>query len=157
MNVTVNEHEYLRARIGIVAGQIGEPEPLVVVNMAPALRADEGDPAAEPHHRLRRELRLLCYLQMRAPEGHVLHAAEEWRRSLGVRLYDHRQKYLLEQDAYDAWLLLPPPLRTRIPEPARPPELCVTDRDGHQWLINDRLLIVLDEIIRNLRKWHDSA
>lgn len=153
----VCEHEYLRERIGIIAKQIGDPDPIAIVETVPAVRAEAADPGTEHFRRLYREMRLLCYLQLRAPEGQVLCAAEEWRRSLGVRLYDHRQKYLQEQDAYDAWCQLPPPLRACVPEPPVPPELWVTDRDGHKWLINDRLLIVLDEIIRNLKKWRNSA
>lgn len=156
MTLSVCEHEYLRERIGIIAAQIGRPDPLEVVGTAPAERAEPTDPDTDHYRRLYREMRMLCYLQMRVPEGGVLSAAQEWRRSLGVRLYDHRQKYLQEQDAYDAWCSLPPPLRTCVPEPPAPPELWVTDRDGHRWLINDRLLIVLDDIIRNLKKWRDS-
>ncbi|MBI5879502.1 MAG: hypothetical protein HZB53_17775 [Chloroflexi bacterium] len=158
MTTTVSEHEYLRERIGIIHAQVGDFEPPETSHATLALWASDGDDAATQHRRrLCRELCLLGYLQQRAIEGDVLRVAEEWRRSLGVRLYDHRQKYLQEQDACDRWWHLPPPLRALTPEPPRPPELWLTDRDGHHWLINDRMLIVLDNIIRKLKKWCSSA
>jgi len=158
MNTLVSELEYLRERIAIIHARVGDFVQPVGTTATQALWASEGDDAkTRQQRRLCRELSMLWYLQQRADEGTVQYQAEAWRRSLGARLYDHRQKFLQEQDEYDRWLRLPSALREVTPEPPRPPELWVTDRGGHHWLINDRMLLTLDDIVRNLKKWRSSS
>lgn len=154
-----HEREYLRQRMSVIVERLAQTDvKFVHVGAGKVDLADENDDAETEHtRRLKRELRLLQHLQRRAQEGQALKAAEDWRRSLGVRLREHRQQYRAEQDAYDAWWQLPPYQRARIPQPPKPPELWIRDRYGERWLINDRFMLVLDNIIANLKKWRDTA
>ena len=151
------ECEYLVQRMAIILHLLGQVEGLVPAAHARVVRAEADSPESNHRQRLRRELRILRQLRERVPEGSVLRAAELWRHSLGIRLYDHRQKHLQEQDAHDSWSQLPSRLRERTPEPLKPPELWVTDRVGEKWLIDDRFLLALDDVIAKLRKWRASA
>jgi len=153
------EREYLRQRIDIIAQQLTKTDArFVYVGHGKVDLSDE--PGAGPSEQTRslgREMRVLHHLQRRAAEGQVLKAAHGWRRSLGVRLRLHRKQFARELEAYDAWWQLPPHQRAKIPQPPKPPELRTTDRYGGRWLINDRFLRVLDEIIVNLQKWWDTS
>ncbi len=150
-----NEHEYLRQRAAIIAQQLGEDQQFISVgNGKVDLKEDECE--SDHHRRLRRDLRLLLHLRLRVKEGQVLKAARDWHQSLGSRLREHRRQHAREQDAYDAWWQLPPYQRTQIPQPAKPPEFWITDREGERWLINDRFMRALEDIIQNLTKWTES-
>lgn len=157
MQESATEREYLRQRMTIICCQLEQAEALIAAAHARVVPADPAGHESELRQRLRRELRILRNLEVRAPEGHVLAAAEGWRFKLGTLLYDHRQKYLLEQDAYDAWAQLPARARERMAEPPKPPELLITDRAGERWVIDDRFLLALDDIVTKLKKWHASA
>jgi hypothetical protein len=154
----VNEREYLRQRIEIIAQQLTKTDAqFVYAGSGKVDLSDESDPGVSEQTRsLRRELRVLQHLQRRTAEGQVVKAARDWRHSLGVRLRQHRKEIARELDANDTWRQLPPHQRAKIPQPPKPPEFWVTDRYGGRWLINNRFMGVLDEIIVNLQKWRDS-
>src|SRR5438105_1517948 len=104
-----SEREYLTQRTAIIVQHLTEADPrFVYVGDGRVDLGDETNAAVSEHTRhLKRELRLLQHLQRQAKEGQVLMAAQNWRRSLGSRLREHRQQYAREQDAYDAWWQLP--------------------------------------------------
>jgi hypothetical protein len=155
MTKDISEHEYLRQRIAIITQQLSKTDTnFVYVGDGKVDLSEDADDAATDHARkLRRELRLLRHLQRRTREGQVLKAAKNWRLMLSVSLHKHRQHYKNEQETYDIWRHLPPHQRERIPQPPKPPELWITDQNGERWLVNDRLLGVLDSICANLQKW----
>ena len=62
------------------------------------------------------------------------------------------------QQAYDAWLRLPPDERRRVPEPPRPSlGIFIEDKNGQKWVVDGRYLAMMDDLIGRLRKWLGSA
>jgi hypothetical protein len=76
-----------------------------------------------------------------------------WRRHLGEFLREHRERYKEVQDAYDHWWQLPWAERQKIPEPPRPPSARYIDYEGAPWIIDERFLALLDDLIGRLQKW----
>jgi hypothetical protein len=99
-----------------------------------------------------REARLLRKLLAKVPEGRVLETLIGWRRQLGEFLANHRQRYREQQRAYDDWWRLPPHQRENMPQPQKPPSPRYIDRDGAPWIIDDRFLNLLDDLIERLQK-----
>jgi len=48
---------------------------------------------------------------------------------------------------------LPPGERDDVPQPLRPPSARYVDKDGAPWIIDDRFLALLDDLIERLKKW----
>jgi hypothetical protein len=105
----------------------------------------------------KREARLLRKLLARTREGQVLTTLKAWRRHLGEFLREHRQQYKEMQDAYDAWWRLPRDERQSASKPPRPPAARYSDYDGAPWIIDDRFLALLDDLIERLQKWLAEA
>ena len=120
------------------------------------------DPTAalerEDRLRLEREHRLLGHVLYELEEGQVLKALESWRGRFGRELSQHRSASRPQQQAYDAWLRLPPDERRGVPEPPRPsPGIIIEDKNGRKWVVDDRYLAMMDDLIGRLRKWLESA
>lgn len=66
---------------------------------------------------------------------------------------DLARQYQEMQDAYDAWWRLPRDERASVPKPPRPPWARYVDLDGAPWIIDDRFLALLDDLVERLQKW----
>jgi hypothetical protein len=75
---------------------------------------------------------------------------------LGEKLLKHRVYYRPMQEVYDHWLSLPFPTRIEIPEPPPPPELNIVDSQEHEWIVDEQLLKVIDDVNERLKKWIES-
>jgi hypothetical protein len=147
-----SEHEFLRRRLIIVEGWLVDPEHTFVPAGRGRVR-HRTRPSSQQDLAYTREARLLRKLLARTRDGQVLNALKAWRRQLGQFLWRHRQRYKGMQDTYDAWERLPWNKRKMVPRPPRPPSARYTDYDGADWIIDDRLLALLDDLIERLQKW----
>lgn len=150
-----SDREFLPRRLALVADWLANPtEP-----PAP-IRGGRVPKPAEPLSRkvvtYRREARLLRKLLAQSKEGQVLTALKAWRRQLGSFLGEHRSRYHAEQDAWEQWWGMPRDKRAEIPQPPRPPSARYVDRDGAPWIIDDRVLALLDDLVERLNKWLDE-
>lgn len=115
----------------------------------------ETSPSIE--HAFIREAHLLQKLLSQAKEGNTARALSGWRKSLGEKLRAHHEFFRAMQEAYDHWLSLPFPTRIEIPEPPYPPELEITDVQGDVWIVDEKLLNVIDDLQIRLGKWMASG
>jgi hypothetical protein len=103
-----------------------------------------------------REARLVEKMLVQVEERKISIALVSWRKMLGERLLKHREYYRPMQEAYDHWHSLPFPTRIEIPEPPPPPELNIVDSQGHEWIVDEQLLKVMDDVNERLKKWIES-
>lgn len=104
--------------------------------------------------RLQREYRLLGKVRAQVAEGEVLATLTDWRTFLGSRLAAYKKATRAQQEAYDAWLRLPRHKKERMRMPERPSlGTIVKDANGHTWVIDDRFLLMMDDLIHRLQKW----
>ncbi|MBC8447738.1 MAG: hypothetical protein H8D78_08315 [Chloroflexi bacterium] len=152
----LSEHAFLRQRLALVEHGLASPDKeFVYVGKGRARYRTE--PSSKRDVTREREARLLRKLLTRTREGQVLTTLKAWRRQLGEFLTEHRQRYKEMQEAYDAWWRLPPYQRERVPQPPRPPSPRHIDRDGVPWIVDDRFLVLLDDLIERLQKWIEEA
>lgn len=147
-----SEHAFLHQRLALAEQWLANPDREFVY-------AGKG----KAHHRTgpsncrdithEREARLLRKLLNRTREGQVLAALHAWRRQLGTFLVEHHRRYRKMQEAYDAWWRLPWDERQRVPDPPRPPSARYIDQAGAPWIIDDRFLALIDDLIERLQKW----
>jgi len=146
--------EFLRQRLALVEQAISHPSPYQSQGQ------DRGRPRRTYHTRqnttYQREARLLQKLLTRARPGTVLQLLTAWRQTLGQFAVDHRSKHKEAIRAYDEWTQLPHHDQARLPEPPRPPAPRYIDHDGAPWIVDDRLLVLLDDLIERLHKWLDD-
>lgn len=147
-----SDHAFLRQRLTMVESWLSNPDREFVPAGKHRVRR-RTRPGSRQNLTYRREARLLCKLLTQTREGQVLTALQAWRRDLGQFLRKHRQRYKEMQDAYDSWWQLPWNERQRTPEPARPPSARYIDVAGAPWIIDDRFLALLDDLIERLQKW----
>ena len=103
---------------------------------------------------LQREMRLLDKIRAEVPEGKVLITLRLWRSSLGEKLRIHKQNTRQQQQIADEWYRLPYEEKQRIPKPDSPtPGVKVMAASGEQFIIDDRYLATLDDLISRLEKW----
>ncbi len=135
----INEHDFVKARFFIVKARLDDPG----ADIEPPIRM-----------RLQREYRLLGRLRDEVPEGEVLAALTDWRTFLGGKLVEHKRATRAQQEAYDAWLRLPRYRKEEVRQPERPSlGTTVKDANGHTWVIDDRFLLMMDDLINRLQKW----
>jgi hypothetical protein len=147
-----SEHAFLRQRLALVEHQLAKQHgDSGLSNMEQVRRL--GQHVGQHDLTYKRESRLLRKLLARTREGQVLTALKVWRRHLGTYLGEHRQQYKEMQEAYDAWWRLPRDERGGVPKPPRPPSARYTDVDGAVWIIDDRFLALLDDLMQRLQKW----
>jgi hypothetical protein len=103
-----------------------------------------------------REARLIEKMLAQVKEGKVSKTLVSWRKALGEQLMKHHEYYHPIQEAYDDWLSLPFPTRIEIPEPPLPPQLNIIDSQGHEWIVDEELLKVIEDVNARLKKWIDS-
>jgi len=151
-----SEHAFLRQHLALVERWLADPDREFVYD-----GDGRGHRRTEPSSRRdiahEREARLLRKLLARTREGQVLVTLAAWRRQLEGFLTAHRQRYREMQEAHDAWWGLPRYEREGVPQPPRPPSARYVDRDGAPWIIDDRFLALLDDLIERLQKWLDEA
>ena len=147
-----SEHEFLKRRLRLVQDNLANPnENFVYAGSGRVNRRTE--PANRRDTRTHREARLLHKLLVEADEGQVLLVLKSWRNRLGQFLREHRQSQRERQRAYDDWWRLPPYRRERIAQPPKPPPARLIDQHGAPWIIDDRFLALLDDLIERLQKW----
>ena len=72
-----------------------------------------------------------------------------WRREFGEFLASHRQQYERMQKERDEWWEIPLSRRS-LPAPPKPPRALHVDREGTPWIVNERFLAALDNLIEGL-------
>jgi len=147
-----SEHAFLRQRLELVEHWLANPDREVIPAGRGRVRL-RTRPADRQDLTYKREARLLRKLLADTGEGLVLQTLLAWRRQLGEFLTEYRRKTKTMQDASDAWWELPRDEREFIPRPPRPPSARYVDRDGAPWIIDDRFLALLDDLIERLEKW----
>ena len=148
-----SEHAFLRQRLALVKGWLAEDPGREFVYDGKGRARYRTEPSSKRDVRHEREARLLRKLLARTREGQVLTTLRAWRRQLGEFLAEHRQRYKEMQEVHDAWWRLPPSQRETVPQPPRPPSPRYIDQDGAPWIIDDRFLALLDDLIERLQKW----
>jgi hypothetical protein len=152
-----SEHAFLRQRLALVERWLANPDRGSFVPAGKG-RVRRRTLAMGQHDlAYKREARLLNKLLARTREGMVLKTLTIWRGDLGKFLWQHRQRYREMQDDYEAWWRLPWGVRQTTPKPPRPPVARYVDVDGASWIINDRFLALLDDLIERLQKWLDES
>lgn len=147
-----SDQEFLRQRLALLQEQLAQPaQEFTYAGEERVQRRQQ--PASRRDTRAHREARLLRKLLVQAREGQVLAALKGWRRQLGQFLLEHRRRYQEMQDAYDAWWQLPVRQRDKTPQPPQPPPARFIDRSGAPWIVDDRFLAVLDDLVERLQKW----
>jgi hypothetical protein len=151
-----SEHAFLRQRLALVEQWLADP-PREFVPAGRCRVRRRTRPSRRQDLTYRREARLLRKLLERTRDGQVLNTLKAWRSQLGEFLREHRRQYKGMQDIYDAWWQLPRDERWNVPKPPRPPPARYIDYDGAPWIIDDRLLALLDDLVLRLQKWLDGA
>lgn len=154
-DLVASEHAFLCQRLALVERWLANPHREFIPATRGRVRR-RTRPATRQNLTYRREARLLRKLLERTREGQVLTTVKAWRRELGKFLIQHRQRYRGMQDAYDAWWQLPREERAAVPRPPRPPSARYIDYDGAPWIIDDRFLALLDDLIARLQKWIEA-
>jgi hypothetical protein len=147
-----SEHAFLRQRLALVERWLANPDREFIPASKGRVRR-RMQPSSRQDSTYKREARLLHKLLARVREGQVLTALIAWRCQLGEFLREHRQQYKEMQDAYDAWWHLPRDERGSVPKPPKPPSAPYVDADGAPWIIDDRFLTLLDDLVERLQKW----
>lgn len=151
----VSDLEFLRQRLALVERWLANPgQPSAPIRSGRVRSPAESSSRPDLTHK--REARLLRKLLAQSKEGQILAMLSAWRRQLGSFLREHRNRYEAEQDAWDHWWELPRDKRAEVPQPPQPPSARYVDRDGAPWIIDDRFLALLDDLIDRLRKWLDE-
>lgn len=149
-----SEHEFIRLRLDRVERQLKRPESAVIYEgHGRGRRRTSADVDNRQDNLYKREARLLRHILTHTREGQVRHALRGWRDKFGRFLTDHRERYRAMQDAYDTWWSLPVGHREVTLKPPRPPLARYTDQSGDEWIIDDKFLIILDDISDRLDKW----
>ena len=137
--VSSTKREFIRRRFHIVKQQLDDP----------AAEIDRVD-----RIQLQREHRLLGKLLDEAPEGQVRSTLIAWRNYLGGQFARHKESTRAQQDAYDRWWRQPNDERDWKEKP-EPPSLGlrIIAKSGHKWVIDDRFLLMVDDLLQRLEKW----
>jgi hypothetical protein len=154
-NLMASERAFLRQRLALVERWLANPDREFIPAAKGRVRR-RTQPASRQDLTYKREVRLLRKLLARVRKGQVLTTLMAWRCELGEFLREHRQQHKEMQGAYDAWWELPWPERQRAPQPPRPPAARYVDADGAPWIIDDRFLVLLDDLVERLQKWLDE-
>ena len=150
------ERAFLRERLALVEETLAKPDrELIYVGKGRVRRQTR--PSSWQRITPKREARLLRKLLRRSREGHVLATLQAWRCQVGEFLRDHRQRWKAMQEAYDDWWRLPFYKRESVPGPPRPPSPRYVDQEGAPWIVDDRFLALLDDLIERLHKWRDET
>lgn len=151
-----SDHAFLRQRLALVERWLSNPDREFISAGKGRVRR-RTRPVSRQDLTYKREARLLRKLLARTTEGQVLTTLRAWRCKLGEFLWKHRQRYKEMQDAYDAWWRLPWAERQSAPKPPKPPRAQGKDKDGAPWIVDERLLALLDDLIDQLQKWLGQA
>lgn len=103
-----------------------------------------------------REARLLHKLRIRARPGGVISLLRTWRQQMGQFALEYRNRNKEITRAHDEWAEAPFHVRTRIPEPPKPPAPRYVDCEGNRWIVDDAFVALLDDLIQRLGKWLDE-
>lgn len=138
----VSDKEFVRQRFYIVKERLEDPAAVI---------------ERQDRIQLQREYRMLGKLLDEAGEGSVLNLLETWRSYLGTELGQHKSARRSQQDAYRNWQRPPPGQQNKI---SKPQSLSlgaeVTDKNGYVWVVDDRFLMMMDDLIVRLQRWLDN-
>ncbi len=149
-----SEHDFIRQRLARIERQLQQgPSDLVYESRSRGRQRSADDTGMREERLYKREARLLRHILAITKEGQVLYALVHWRRELGAHLDAHREQYRVQQDEYDTWWALPPYKRQRFPQPKRPPLAHYTDQNGQDWILDDRFLLLLEDLHSRLSQW----
>ena len=151
-NLMASERAFLRQRLALVERWLANPDREFIPAGKRRVRR-RTQPASRQDLTYKREARLLRKLLARVREGQVLTTLIAWRCELGEFLREHRQQHKEMQDAYDDWWQLPWGERGSVPKPPRPPSARYVDANGAPWIIDDRFLTLLDDLVERLQMW----
>jgi hypothetical protein len=150
-----SEHEFLKQRLQLVRERLANPDHEFTYAGKGRVR-HLSQPSKYRDTPAHREARLLRKLLAQTREGQVLSVLKSWRHQLGKFLAEHHRRTLQIQQAYDEWLRLPPLKRKAMPQPPKPPLARFKDKSGYSWIIDDRFLNLLDDLIERLQRWLDE-
>jgi hypothetical protein len=151
-----SEHAFLRQRLALVERWLANPGREYLPAGKGRVR-HRTKPSRRQNLNYKREARLLRKLLVRSSDGQVLGTMKAWRSQLGGFLTEHRRRYRRMQDAYDAWWQLPRDERSTVPRPPKPPPARYIDYNGAPWIIDDRFLALLDDLVERMEKWLDEG
>lgn len=101
-----------------------------------------------------REMRLLDRVRKEVPDDKVLETLQSWRKYLGERLADHKRQTRVEQQAVDKWYRLSKEEKRTTKRPKSPPlGIRLKAADGEHYVIDDRYLAMMDDLIARMQKW----
>ncbi len=149
-----SEREFLRQRLTQVQQWLANPDREFIYDKG-SLRY-RTQPANRRDITHEREARLLRKLLARTRKGRALKTLKDWRRQLGTFLAQHRRRHEKVLGAHDDWQRLPRHQRRRTPEPPKPPSALYVDQQGARWIIDERFLALLDDLIERLQRWLDE-
>lgn len=145
------EKDFLQQRLHKIEAKLGSPDPYD--------RDDQGhlhfrlQPSPVVEERLVHEEHLLKKFLNEVEEGEVLQALVSWRKDLGRQWKEYKELFRFLLDAHDHWARLPWQARSITPEPPQLPDLEIEDQHGLIWVIDERFLQVMDDLIERLSKW----
>jgi hypothetical protein len=148
-----SEREFLKQRYRIICQRMAKINNYNVDANGNFYLAYQPDPNID--YTLLLESWLIQKLLDEVKEGYVQKALVSWRKNLGAQWQEHCNYYREIELRYNEWAALPWPLRWETPEPPQPPDLEVKDVSGHIWVVDSRLLDVLESICVRLAKWMD--
>lgn len=148
-----SEREFLERRYHIICQQISKINNYDVDAQGNFYLAYQPDPNID--YALLLESWLIQKLLNEVKEGYVQKALVSWRQKLGALWQDHCDYYREVELRYNEWASLPWPIRIRTPEPPQKPDLEVKDVSGSIWVVDPRLLGVLENLCSRLGKWLD--
>jgi hypothetical protein len=147
-----SDHAFLCQRLALVEDWLTNPDHKFSPARKGRVRRRTGSGGREDLA-YQREARLLRKLLRRTKEDQVLMTLAAWRRQLEAFLREYRRQHKGRRDAYRAWRRLPWEERQRVPKPPKPPPARYVDSDGASWIIDERFLTLIDDLIERLEKW----
>jgi hypothetical protein len=152
-NGMASEKEFIRKRLNIVMQHLQAEDSKIMYEGYGRGRKTTVADEVRQDNAYKREARLLYHVNKHVAEGQVHLALRQWRTKFGAYLAEHRERHKKMIEAYDNWWTLPYAKRARIPQPARPPQAIYTDQSGDTWVIDDKFLLMLDDLTSKLEKW----
>ena len=148
-----SDKEFIQKRLEMVLRQSKTQEKTMIYEGEGRGRKATITDEVKQERAYQREARLLLHIAKFTKEGQVQRALTQWRKKFGAQLADHRERYRATIDAYDSWWELSYSERKRIPSPPRPPQAVYRDRSGDDWIIDDKFLLMIDDLRVRLEKW----
>ncbi|MCP4421808.1 MAG: hypothetical protein GY805_34780 [Chloroflexi bacterium] len=103
------------------------------------------------------ELRLLDRVTVEVTEGKALRTLQSWRQHLGQQLAAYKQATRREQNIADDWYRSSVEEKEQTSKPQSPSlGIRITASNNQQFIIDDRYLEMMDNLIVRLQKWLEN-